>query len=241
MQTSLPVALSAQLAMEKRLDTIADNIANSRTAGFRATEVKFESFLSAAGKEPVAFASEGKTYISTKAGEMTQTGNPLDVAVNGEAFFAVKGPNGPIYTRDGRMTMTESGDLVSLAGNPMLDVGGAPLQVDPRGGSLTIARDGMISQGGNQVGALGLFEMPAGADLHRAGNSGVVPDTPAIPLVDFGDTNVLQGFAEGSNVNPILEITRLIEVQRAFESAATFTEASEQSLNKAVSMLGPQS
>lgn len=241
MQTSLPVALSAQLAMEKRLDTIADNIANSRTAGFRATEVKFESYLSAAGKEPVAFASEGKTYISTKAGELNQTGNPLDVAVNGDAFFAVQGPKGPIYTRDGRMTMTDNGDLLSLAGNPLLDVGGAPLQVNPAGGALTIARDGMISQGGAQVGALGLFEMPAGADLSRAGNSGVVPDRPAVPLVDFGSVSVMQGFSEGSNVNPILEITRLIEVQRAFESAATFTEASEQSLNKAVSMLGPQS
>lgn len=241
MQTSLPVALSAQLAMEKRLDTIADNIANSRTAGFRATEVKFESYLSAAGKEPVAFASEGKTYISTRAGELNQTGNPLDVAVNGDAFFAVQGPKGPIYTRDGRMTMTDNGDLVSLTGNPMLDVGGAPLQVNPAGGTLTIARDGMISQGGTQVGALGLFEMPAGADLSRAGNSGVVPDKPAVPLVDFGNVSVMQGFSEGSNVNPILEITRLIEVQRAFESAATFTEASEQSLNKAVSMLGPQS
>ena len=241
MQTSLPVALSAQLAMEKRLDTIADNIANSRTAGFRATEVKFESYLSAAGKEPVAFASEGKTYISTRAGELNQTGNPLDVAVNGDAFFAVQGAKGPIYTRDGRMTMTDNGDLVSLTGNPMLDVGGAPLQVNPAGGTLTIARDGMISQGGIQVGALGLFEMPAGADLSRAGNSGVVPDKPAVPLVDFGNVSVMQGFSEGSNVNPILEITRLIEVQRAFESAATFTEASEQSLNKAVSMLGPQS
>ena len=241
MQTSLPVALSAQLAMEKRLDTIADNIANSRTAGFRATEVKFESYLSAAGKEPVAFASEGKTYISTRAGELNQTGNPLDVAVNGDAFFAVQGPKGPIYTRDGRMTMTDNGDLLSLAGNPILDVGGAPLQVNPAGGTLTIARDGMISQGGAQVGALGLFEMPAGADLSRAGNSGVVPDKPAVPLVDFGDVSVMQGFSEGSNVNPILEITRLIEVQRAFESASTFTEASEQSLNKAVSMLGPQS
>lgn len=241
MQTSIPVALSAQLAMEKRLDTIADNLANSRTAGFRATEVKFESYLSAAGKEPVAFASEGKTYISTKAGELNQTGNPLDVAVNGDAFFAVQGPKGPIYTRDGRMTMTDNGDLLSLAGNPMLDVGGAPLQVNPAGGALTVARDGMVSQGGVQVGALGLFAMPAGADLARAGNSGVVPSRPAVPLVDFGDVSVMQGFAEGSNVNPILEITRLIEVQRAFESAATFTEASEQSLNKAVSMLGPQS
>ncbi|MBC8130937.1 MAG: flagellar basal-body rod protein FlgF [Rhizobiaceae bacterium] len=241
MQTSLPVALSAQLAMEKRLDTLADNIANSRTAGFRATEVKFESYLSSAAKEPVAFVSKGENFISTRTGEFTQTGNALDMAVNGDAFFAVQGPNGPIYTRDGRMTLTEAGELLSMTGKPVLDVGGAPLQVNPAGGALEIARDGMISQGGVQVGGVGLFRMPEGANLSRAGNSGVVPDRAAEPVVDFAGVNVLQGFTEGSNVNPILEMTRLIEVQRAFESAANFLETSEQSLDRAVQMLGPNS
>ena len=241
MQTSLPVALSAQLAMEKRLDTIADNIANSRTAGFRATEVKFESYLSNTGKEPVAFASEGRSYISTRTGEMTQTGNPMDVAVNGDAFLAVQGANGPIYTRDGRMTMNDAGELLSLTGNPILDVGGAPIQLNPGGGNVSIGRDGMISQGGAQIAAIGLFQMPAGANLSRAGNSGVVPDRPAQPVVDFAGINVMQGFSEGSNVNPVLEMTRMIEVQRQFESAARFLETSEQSLDKAVQMLGSQS
>ena len=241
MQTSLPVALSAQLAMEKRLDTIADNIANSRTAGFRATEVKFESFLSQAAKQPVAFASSGENYISTRAGELTQTGNPFDMAVSGDAFFAVQGKNGPVYTKDGRMTMSDNGELLSMTGNPILDVGGAPLQVDPAAGAVVIARDGMITQAGAQVGAVGLFQMPAGADLARAGTSGVVPNQPAQPVVDFAGVNVMQGFTEGSNVNPVLEITRLIDVQRNFESAANFLQTSEQSLDKAISMLGPQS
>lgn len=241
MQTSLPVALSAQLAMEKRLDTIADNIANSRTAGYRATDVKFESFLSSAAAEPVAFVSKGENFISTRTGEFTQTGNQMDMAVNGDAFFAVQGANGPIYTRDGRMTLSEAGELLSMTGKPILDVGGAPLQVDPAGGNIVIARDGMISQNGNQVGAVGLFQMPEGANLSRAGNSGVVPDMAAQPVVDFAGINVLQGFTEGSNVNPILEMTRLIEVQRAFESAANFIETSEQSLDRAVQMLGPSS
>jgi flagellar basal-body rod protein FlgF len=241
MQTSLPVALSAQLAMEKRLNTIADNIANSRTAGFRATEVKFASYMSNVAAEPVAFASEGETFISTRTGEMTQTGNPMDVAINGDAFMAVQGANGPIYTRDGRMTMSDAGELMSLTGKPVLDVGGAPIQLNPGAGNVSIGRDGMISQNGAQIAAIGLFQMPAGANLSRAGNSGVVPDRPAQAVVDFGDVNVLQGFTEGSNVNPVLEMTRMIEVQRQFESAARFLETSEQSLDKAVQMLGSQS
>lgn len=240
MQTSLPVALSAQIAMEKRLDTLADNIANARTVGFRAEEVKFESFLSQTANEPVAFASTGEHYISTRTGEMTQTGNGLDMAVNGDAFFAVQGRNGTIYTRDGRMQMTDSGDLLSMNGEPILDVGGAPLQLNPNGGPITIARDGMITQAGAQVGAVGLFQMPQGAKLARVGTSGVRPDQPAVPLVDFNGVSVMQGFVEGANVNPVLEMTRLIDVQRAFESAANLLQTSERSLDDAVTMLGPK-
>ncbi|WP_182084936.1 flagellar basal-body rod protein FlgF [Aureimonas sp. ME7] len=238
MQTSLPVALSAQLAMEKRLDTIANNLANSRTAGFRAEEVKFESILSNAGNQRVAFASGGEHYISTRAGALTETGNTLDMAVAGEAFFAIQTPTGTVYTRDGRMQMNDAGELRTVNGEPFLDVGGAPIQIDPNGGPISIARDGMITQGGGQLGAVGLFRMPPGADLTRAGTSGVVPNQAAVPVVEFNDDHVAQGFVEGSNVNPILEMTRLIAVQRAFEQAASLVQTSEASLNEAVTQLG---
>ena len=238
MQTTLPVALSAQLATEKRLDTIANNLANTRTVGFRSEEVKFESFLSRSAPETVAFASGGDRYLSTRAGEMTQTGNSLDMAVNGEAFFAIQTPKGTVYTRDGRMQMRDTGELMTVNNEPVLDVGGAPLLVDPAGGPISIARDGMITQNGVQVGAVGLFKMPVGANLQRAGTSGVVPDQAAQPIVDFEDTAVMQGYVEGSNVNPILEMTRLIEVQRAFEQAANMIQTSENSLNTAVTQLG---
>lgn len=238
MQTSLPVALSAQLAMEKRLNTIADNIANVRTAGFRAEEVKFETFLSRAAAAPVAFASSGETYLSTRTGEMTQTGNSLDTAISGDAWFAIAGTNGTVYTRDGRMQMNDQGDLQTLTGRPVLDVGGAPIQLDPNGGPVHIARDGMILQNGQQIGALGLFTMAEGTRLSRAENSGVLPDKPATPLLDFGGVSVLQGYVEGSNVNPVLEITRLIEVQRNFEQAASMVDKTSQSLDSAIAALG---
>ena len=238
MQTSLPVALSAQVALEKRLDTLANNIANARTAGFRAEEVKFESFLSRTAPEPVAFSSPGEQYLSTRSGEMTQTGNALDVAVSGDAFLGIAGARSTVYTRDGRMRMTDAGELQTLNGEAVLDVGGAPLQLDPRGGPPVIARDGMITQNGAQVGAVGLFQMTPGTNLTRASTSGVVPDRAPLPVVEFGDVSVLQGFVEGSNVNPILEITRLIDVQRTFENAAKMVETNEASLNDAVTQLG---
>ncbi|MCQ8780905.1 flagellar basal-body rod protein FlgF [Mangrovibrevibacter kandeliae] len=241
MQSALPVALSAQLATEKRLETIANNIANARTVGFRAEEVKFEQLLSEAGSTPVAFASKGETFISTRTGELSQTGNTLDMAVNGDAWFGIQGANGTVYTRDGRMRVSEAGELQTLNGEAILDAGGAPMLIDPNGGPLNVARDGMITQGGQQLGAVGLFTIPANAKLSRAGTSGVVPDIAAVPLLDFAQAGVMQGYVEGSNVNPVLEMTRLITVQRAFESAAKLLQDSEGSLNDAVKSLGATS
>ncbi|WP_185983609.1 flagellar basal-body rod protein FlgF [Aureimonas mangrovi] len=238
MQTSIPVALSAQIATEKRLDTIAHNLANLRTAGFRAEEVKFETVLSTTERSRVAFVSSGDRYLSTRAGELTATGNDLDIAVSGDGWLAFQGPNGPVYTRDGRMMMGIEGDLTTLTGRPILDVGGAPLQLDPAGGPIEIARDGMIMQNGAQVGAVGLFQMQPETQLTRFDTSGVLPDKQPVPVVEFGETGVVQRFVEGSNVNPILEITRLIEVQRAFEQAASLTQASERALDSAIAALG---
>ncbi|MFD2236376.1 flagellar basal-body rod protein FlgF [Aureimonas populi] len=238
MQTSLPVALSAQIAMEKRMETIANNVANVGTAGFRAEEVKFESYLSTTARSRTAFVSSGETFISTRTGPMNQTGNELDMAISGDAWFAFQGPNGTAYTRDGRMKLSEEGELLTLTGRPILDVGGAPLLVDPAGGSIAIARDGMITQNGAQLGAVGLFQMQPGTQLSRTDTSGVLPDRAPTPMLDFNEVNVVQGFVEGSNVNPILEITRLIEVQRAFEQAANLTQTSERSLDSAISLLG---
>ncbi len=240
MQTSLPIALSAQLAMEKRLDTIANNVANARTAGFRAEEVKFETYLSTTDRSRAAFVSPGETFLSTRAGEMTQTGNPLDLAVAGDGWFAFRGPNGPVYTRDGRMQMTPDGELQTLTGRPILDVGGAPLLVDPAGGAIEVARDGMILQNGAQVGAVGLFQMQPQTNLTRFDTSGVVPDRQPVAVLEFGEIGVVQGFVEGSNVNPILEITRLIEVQRAFEQGASLVQSAERSLDSAIAALGAQ-
>ncbi|MAP18036.1 MAG: flagellar basal-body rod protein FlgF [Aurantimonas sp.] len=241
METALPVALSAQLAMSKRLDTIAHNVANSRTTGFRAEEIKFEELISLSAPEPVSFASEGTTYFSTRSGEMTQTGNPLDMAVDGDAFFAFQGPNGPVYTRDGRMRINAQGMVETISGYPLVDVGGAPLQVDPNAGPVTITRDGMITQNGAQAEAVGLFQLPAGAKLTRFENSGLIPDRAAVPIVEFADVGVLQGFQEGSNVNPMLEISRLISLQRAFENASNLVQSSERTLDDAVKTLGTNS
>src|SRR5579883_3018620 len=111
MQSGLYVSLSGQVALERRLETIASNVANTNTVGYRADGVSFAAELAKAGDQQVAFASSGQSFISRVAGPLTRTGNPLDLAVQGDGWFAIQTPNGIAYTRDGRMQLTESGAL----------------------------------------------------------------------------------------------------------------------------------
>ncbi len=238
MQSGLYVAISAQVALEKRLSTIADNVANAGTVGFRATEVKFDDVLSGVGKDSVSFVSPGSTYLSTKSGGLKQTGNPLDFAIRGEAWFAIDTPAGSVMTRDGRFTMLETGELVSLEGYPVLDAGGAAIQLDPLSGAPEAGADGMLRQNGQPVDAIGVFAFVPGDDFVRYGNSGLVPSTPPEAIVDRDDVGIVQGFVEESNVNPVLEMTNLIMVQRAFENAASLIRQSDQSLGEAVKAIG---
>jgi flagellar basal-body rod protein FlgF len=237
-QSGLYVAISAQVALQKRLDTIADNVANANTVGFRSTEVKFEDMVSALGDRKVAFVSPGSTYLSGKAGGFTQTGNPLDFAVRGEAWFGIETPVGTVMTRDGRFTMRETGDLVTLEGYPVLDAGGAAIQLNPQEGAPEASADGMLRQNGQPIAAIGLFAFTPGENFTRFGNSGVIPTTPPEPVVDQIDVGVVQGFVEQSNVNPVLEMTQLIMVQRSFENASALIKASDRTLGEAVKALG---
>ena len=238
MQSSLYVGLSAQIALRNRLDTIAHNVANASTAGFRAENIRFDTLVERAGNDLVAFASTGDSYLSRLSGGVTKTDNPLDMAVNGDGYFAFQGPNGPVYTRDGRMIMTPQGQLVTMRGYPILDAGGSALLLDPNAGPPTISRDGMITQNGRQVGAVGLFAIEPNAKLMRFENSGVMPDKPATPVLEFVRNGVLQGFTENSNVNPVDELSRLMAVQRAFESVTQTMSASETSFVDAIKTLG---
>lgn len=240
MQSGIYVALSSQIALDKRLTTIADNVANANTVGFRATGVKFEDIVSGLGEQSVSFVSAGDTYLSQHIGSLRETGNPLDFSIQGDAWFAIETPIGPVMTRDGRFTMLDTGELVTLEGYRVLDAGGAPIQLDPQGGPPDAGADGSLRQNGVLAGALGLYEFQPGLNFTRYGNSGVVPWGPPEPIVDRIDIGVVQGFVEDSNVNPVLEITRLIQVQRAFEQITALIRDSESALDQAISTLGPR-
>lgn len=238
MQNGLYVSLSSQIALEKRLTTLADNVANMGTVGFRATQVKFEDLAFGLGEKSISFASAGDSYLSPTAGNLQETGNPFDFAIQGNAWFGIQTPAGVVMTRDGRFTMTEGGQLMTLEGHPVVDAGGAPIQLNPQAGAPEVSRDGALRQNGQLVGAIGLFDFEPGANFVRFGNSGIVPQRDPEPVVDRMDVGVVQGFVENSNVNPLREMTNLIMVQRAFDNISALSRDTESTFNEAIRTLG---
>jgi len=241
MQSGLYVGISSQIALERRLNTIADNMANMNTVGFRATEVKFDEVLSKTRNElnaKVAFVSQGNDYLSTRSGGLDHTGNPLDVAIKGDAWFAIDTPQGQVLTKDGRFTLKETGELVSNMGYPVLDAGGAPIQLDRTAGPPVIGPDGRVTQNDRPVATLGVFSTDISKGYLRFENGGVIPTQAPQPVVDRVDISVVQGYLEQSNVNGIGQMTELIQVNRSFEAISSLMRDTETNFSEAIKTLG---
>ncbi len=238
MTTSTYVGLSGQIALERRLAVIANNVANAGTVGYRAEGVHFATIVSRTVPFATAFASAGGVHADLSGGGLVRTGNPLDVAVQGEGFLSIQTPAGVAYTRDGRMQILPSGDVVSLNGHAILDASGSPLTLDPAAGPPEIARDGSISQRGRVSGAIGLFQIDLSKPYSRYENAAFITSEPAEAIVDFSGNGVAQGFIEESNVNPVAEMTHLISVSRAFEMVSSGLEQRDTALRDAIQALG---
>lgn len=241
MTTSVYVGLSGQLALERRMATIANNVANAGTAGYRAEGVHFSTVVSRTAPFHTAFASEGGAFADLRGGGLSRTGNPLDVAIQGEGFLSIQTPAGIAYTRDGRMQVLPSGDVVSLNGHAILDASGSPLTLDPGGGPPEIARDGSISQRGKVSGVIGLFHIDLAKPYSRYENAAFLTAESGEPVVDFVADGVAQGFIEESNVNAIAEMSNLIRVSRAFEMVSSGLEQRDAALRDAIPALGGRS
>jgi flagellar basal-body rod protein FlgF len=237
MQSSLYVGIAAQVALQERVDVIAQNVANGETAGYRGTEAKFDTVLSNLSAEPVAFVTSNGQVVNQTPGPLMKTGNPLDVAVKGDGWLSIASAQGPIYTRDGRMKMNPGGTLVNLSGAPVLDAGGAQVQLDPGGGPPDIGADGGVKQGGKLIGALGIYSLPQDARISRV-EGGVASSIPGTPVADFASNGVVQGFVEQSNVNPVVEVTHLIYAQRAFEGVSAAVQSVETAFKNAIQTIG---
>ena len=238
MQGSIYVSLSSQIALERRLSTLADNVANANTTGFRATEVKFNEVLATTGATDVSFVDEGQDYLSSANGGLKTTGSALDFAIRGDAWFMIETPTGKMLTRDGRFTLTDTGQLVNIDGYPVLDPGEAPIQLDPDGEAPKAGRDGGLSQDGFRRGAIGMFSADFRNGFTRKAPIGIVPNIPPEPVIDAESAGLLQGYIENSNVNAMAEMSRLIVISRAFDNISSMNRSTEDTFKQAIRTLG---
>lgn len=226
MDNSSYISLSLASALQRSMDVTANNLANLNTAGFKSERSVFESIVLAQGDiedgDDVSFVQDAGSYIDTRAGALVQTGNSLDFAVEGDGWFGYALADGKTAVgRDGQMTVDAQGFLVTTAGARMLDAGGAPIAVPPDAGMLTAGTDGTLTTAaGDVVARIGVFAAPDIQGYVRLGNGMLGTADGAAPALQEVDApRVAQGFLEQSNVEPVTEMTRMMEVQRAYERA----------------------
>jgi flagellar basal-body rod protein FlgF len=215
MESTGYVTLTRQSGLMREMEIIAHNIANAATTGFRQQGLVFSEFVQAVeGGDSLSMAAARVKKTSASQGILTQTGNTLDLAIEGSGYFQVETPNGIRLTRAGAFNVDSLGDIVSTDGHRVLDIGGAPINVPPGEADVKVAADGTVSLGDRLLGQIGVVEPEPDADLER--ESGVLFRTDSA-LNPSEDGLVLQGHLEGSNVDAISQLTRMIEVQRAYE------------------------
>ncbi len=234
------VALQSQRILQRRMEIAANNLANMNTTGFKADSLVAEETArrpARAADRPhdIHFARDITVARDMRAGAVTVTGEPFDFALEGEGFFIVQGPEGPLYTRDGAFTLTGEGRLVTSDGRAVLNQGGSAIVIDAQGGTPTVTADGAITVGGQAVGQIGVATFARPGALERVG--GNLLDARGQQAGGF-EGRVVQGALEGSNVEPVLELTRLIQISRAYESAAKFVNQTDELRQRSLERLG---
>jgi flagellar basal-body rod protein FlgF len=242
MDNALYVGLSRQMTLRRELDIVANNIANANTTGFKAEElmVRTEAAKPAktlGGTNPVKFVLDDGVTRDFTQGAMTKTDGDFDLAIEGNGFFKVQTAAGERYTRDGRFTTNPEGVVVTQSGNPVLDEGGGEITVDPLLGPVSIGKDGTMSQGAVRVGKIGVVLADDLAALRKDGDN-LYRNTSNTTLQQAPSAIVHQGMLESSNVQSVVQITKLIEVQRAYESMAKMMDNTAELTRSAVERLG---
>ncbi len=221
MDSGYYAAMTGLVARTQALDIAATNLANAGTPGYRAEQEYFRSVLlgpdaadSQLGRTVNNFGLLGGDRLNMSQGSLQQTGNPLDLAIEGEGFFQVQTANGPRYTRDGGFHRTPSGQLVTASGDAVLSTTGQPIPVPP--GEVTVGADGVLSVAGGVVATVGVFTFPRGAELTPEGANRYLPPAGVKPVLET-NASIHQGAIENANQGVIPGTMNLILVQREAE------------------------
>ena len=231
------IMLSRLGAQLRSTQVLANNLANADTPGFRAERAVFAEVLQPRAEKPLpgdggtAYAIDRATWRDTAAGSISTTGNPFDLALKGDGFFAVETPRGERYTRAGRFVLSGDGKLADADGNAVLDARGTPIVLGPNDTRVEVRGDGSVVSENGPVGQLRVVRFPDPQKLRAEGGRLYASDEPGAPAERPG---VVQGAVEGSNVQPVVELTTLTAQMREFQFATQFVEREGERLQSAV-------
>lgn len=243
MENALLVGLSQQTALSRQMSVLANNLANLSTTGFKSETPIFEEYVMplASGGEfsgdtgGVVYVRDSALFRNFSEGPLNQTGNAMDMAINGDGWFVLDGPDGELYTRNGNFLLDDQGRIVTSDGLPLLTQDG-PITIADGETGLAVASDGTITTSAGGKGQLRIVEFDNQAMLEKRA-SGVYDamGQAAVPATSF---RITQGALEGSNVNAISEITEMISVTRAYTKAAETLNSTDSLRRRAIETLG---
>ncbi len=235
------IALSRLVAQTRALEVTATNMANANTPGFKAGRMLFSDWLSRQtgadsprGGRVVAFVQDRATYRDQQAGPVQTTGNPFDVAVGGDGYFSVETPRGPRLTRAGRFTPMADGRLGDADGNALLDTAGQPIRIGAADTRVTIAADGTVASENGRLGRIGVVQAADAMRMTAEGARTLRADSATAPVAQ---PQVIQGAIEDSNVQPVLEMTRMMADLREFQFTTQFVQGEADRLQSSIDKL----
>jgi flagellar basal-body rod protein FlgF len=229
MDITTSLAASRLVAQQRAMDVTANNLANTNTPGFRAERVQFSDWVdrqpsgsTVPGSRTVTYTQDRATWREPQAGTITYTGNTFDLALSGDGYFTVNTKAGPRLTRDGRFGPMPGGTLADSSGNPVLGVTGKPIQLSPMDTGITIASDGSITSDNGPVGKIGVVRPNDPMKMRAEGATNFISDGPTSAVASPG---IVQGAVEQSNVQPVMEVTRMMNDLRQFQFVTQLVQA----------------
>ena len=241
METTSYIALSRQGALRREMSTIANNLANMNTTSYKGERMMFVDHLTRSksgdfiADQRLSFTRDVASYRDVAAGPIEQTGNPLDLAIHGDGYFVIQAQDGTQqYTRNGNFRLDSGGQLVTQTGLPVLTDAGTPIFFAPEDTNITITGNGNVSSENGQIGKIQVVSFDNPQNLQRTANGMYTTDQPPLPM---DQPQVAQHALERSNVEGVLEMTRMIEVSRSYKSVQSFLDKEDERIRKAINEL----
>jgi len=224
MDNSIYISLSRQMALFRDMEVTSNNLANVNTTGYSSEKLMFDDYLVRDGEKmnrKMAFARDPVSYRDTKEGTMKVTGNTFDLAISGPGYFQIETPLGERYTRAGNFSLNGQGTLVTMEGHPVLSADGGTITLPDNVTDVSINGAGQITGNGEELGVVGVVEFENEQELERVGSTMFKSAQEPEPAVQF---RVGQGMLEGSNVQGVTELVRVMQVSRSVASTSKFIE-----------------